>query len=76
MQSRCKAICSQTMYSPNLSDRSEFHVNRKYLDLKTLDVVIANPDVLAVVGIWHILRGIPSLSGSLRQEGTDLKRED
>lgn len=51
-------------------------MNRKYLNLEALDVVIANPNVLAAVGIWHILRGIPCLSGPLRQEGTDLKRED
>lgn len=49
---------------------------KKYLDLEALDVVIANPNILAVVGIWHLLRGVPSLSGSLRQESTNLERED
>lgn len=49
--------------------------SNRYLDLEALDVVIANPDVLAVVGVWHILRSIPCLSGSLRQESTDLGRD-
>ena len=44
-----------------------------YLDLEALDVVVSNPDVLAVESIGHILDGVPGLSGSLLQEGADLK---
>ena len=36
-----------------------------YLDLEALDIVISNPDVLAVEGIGHILDGVPGLCGSL-----------
>lgn len=42
-----------------------------YLNLEALNVVISNPDSI-VVGIWHILGGIPSLGGSLLQESADL----
>ena len=44
-----------------------------YLDLEALDIVISNPDVLAVEGIGHFLDGVPGLCGSCLQEGADLK---
>ena len=44
-----------------------------YLDLEALDVVVSDPDVLIVEGIGHFLDGVPGLSGSLLQEGADLK---
>lgn len=43
------------------------------LDVEALDVVVSNPDVLAVEGIGHFLGGVPGLCGSLLQEGADLK---
>ena len=43
-----------------------------HLDLVALDIVVSNP-VLGVVGIRHVLDGIPGLSGSFIDEVTDLK---
>lgn len=43
----------------------------EYLNLEALNIVISNPDAL-VVGIWHLLWGIPSLGRSLLQESADL----
>lgn len=45
-----------------------------YLDVEALDVVVANPFV-ALVGIGHVLGGIPSLGGSRVQERADLGKK-
>lgn len=42
-----------------------------YLSLEALNIVISDPGSL-MVGIWHLLWGVPSLSGSLLQESADL----
>lgn len=44
-----------------------------YLDLKAFHIVITNP-FIALIGIGYILRGVPLLSGSIFQEGTDLQK--
>lgn len=43
-----------------------------YLDVEALDVVVSHP-LSALVCVGDILRGIPHLSGSILQEGADLK---
>lgn len=45
-----------------------------YLDVEALDVVVANP-FIALVGIGHVLGGIPSLGGSRVQECADLGKK-
>ena len=42
-----------------------------HLDVEALDVVVSEPDA-ALVGVRHLLRGIPDLNASLLQEGADL----
>lgn len=44
-----------------------------YLHLEALHIVITNP-FIALIGVGYILRGVPLLSGSIFQEGTDLQK--